>query len=313
MKLQFEGYIYPEGKDYIEIDFDFSQSLLIEAVEPDMTIPLYIPETFSKYQIDEFKEMLEKITRKEELTEEDKHLCKSKVLKPLFDYFRMKSEFIKNLDKIPEDKTYYNEGIYKPYRKYFWEYKMQMVELLTKLTPNEFVQLTVPLAMDCDWEWLFGHICLVYRIHVFHDEPSIDVKKSFEEYCLGEDSDNESDELTDEIYEKGILSLVGGHIYTLEESKTDLHTPKLNTGGYGDDNVKFRKNMINKIKTHVYKMIEIQYRCLHQVYVDTKTSEDSKANGLNLAIASVFTHIYEDVIKNIQLVFNPSFSKSDSD
>jgi hypothetical protein len=37
---------------------------------------------------------LEKITRKEKLTEEDKHLCKSKVLKPLFDYFRMKSEFM---------------------------------------------------------------------------------------------------------------------------------------------------------------------------------------------------------------------------
>jgi hypothetical protein len=109
MKFQFEGYIYPdETKDYIEIDFDFlGKSEFIKALDPDVSRPILIPERFSNYQIDEFKEILEKITNKEELTEEDKHLCKSKVLKPLFEFFMMNSEFIKILDAIPENKIYY--------------------------------------------------------------------------------------------------------------------------------------------------------------------------------------------------------------
>ena len=93
MKFQFEGYEYEDDKDYIEIDFDFMEkSEFIRVLEPDFMIPVMIPERFEKYQIDEFKCMLEKITNKEEITEEDKYLCNSKVLKPLFEYFRIDKE-----------------------------------------------------------------------------------------------------------------------------------------------------------------------------------------------------------------------------
>ena len=109
MKFQFEGYLYPdETKDYIEIDFDFlGKSEFIRTLEPDEATPIMIPERFSNYQIDEFKILLEKITKKEELTEEDKYLSKSKVLKPLFEFFMMNKEFMDDIDNIKEDKTYY--------------------------------------------------------------------------------------------------------------------------------------------------------------------------------------------------------------
>ena len=93
MKFQFEGYIYSDDKDYIEIDFDFMEkSEFIRVLEPDLMVPIMIPERFEKYQIDEFKVILEKITNKEELTDEDRYLCKTKVLMPLLEYFRMDRE-----------------------------------------------------------------------------------------------------------------------------------------------------------------------------------------------------------------------------
>jgi len=113
MKFQFEGYEYKDDKDYIEIDFDFMEkSEFIRVLEPDLTIPIMIPERFTNFQVDEFKGILEKITRKEEITEEDKYLCKSKVLKPLFEYFRMDREVMEKVDlEMIRGEVYYVEQI----------------------------------------------------------------------------------------------------------------------------------------------------------------------------------------------------------
>jgi len=95
MEFNFEGI-----DEIIKINFDFSKSELINALEPDDSIPVIIPEKFSKYQIDLFKEILEKINKMEKISEEEQFLSKSKVLKPLFDYFKMKNEIMDLFDEL---------------------------------------------------------------------------------------------------------------------------------------------------------------------------------------------------------------------
>jgi len=127
MKFQFEGYEYKDDKDYIEIDFDFMEkSEFIRVLEPDLTIPIMIPERFEKYQIDEFKKILEKMTRKEELTDGERHLCKSEVIIPLLEYFKMDEELINEMD-FPKPKIESSvkiEFLEKGYDDDLWAIKM---------------------------------------------------------------------------------------------------------------------------------------------------------------------------------------------
>jgi len=63
MKFQFEGL-----DEIVEINYDFSTSEFISVLEPDESILVLILEKFPKYSIYLFKELLEKITNNQELT-----------------------------------------------------------------------------------------------------------------------------------------------------------------------------------------------------------------------------------------------------
>ena len=145
MKFQFEGYIYEDDtKDYLEIDFNFvEKSEFIKALDPDVSIPILIPEKFPKYQIDLFKELLEKITNNT-LDDDDNNLLHSKLLKPILDYFIIEIEdFSTKINFIDETKrydlTYWKENFPKRKIKHvIFEIKNRNFELVfgTTITYN---------------------------------------------------------------------------------------------------------------------------------------------------------------------------------
>ena len=86
----------------IEINFDFNEhSHLIKALEPE-TKTIEIPEVFPEYQINLFKEILEKIDSKIPLSLDEKHLANSSVLIPLVKYFDLDSFFKSQCNTEPE-------------------------------------------------------------------------------------------------------------------------------------------------------------------------------------------------------------------
>ena len=94
MKFQFEGL-----DEIVEINFNFKNSNLIQALDPDESIPILIPEKFPKHHIMMFKELLEIMETKPELSDDEKHLGLSFIMTPLIDYFSFDREF-KNRFKI---------------------------------------------------------------------------------------------------------------------------------------------------------------------------------------------------------------------
>jgi len=136
MKFQFEGYIYDDDtKDYLEIDYNFMEnSEFIKALDPDELIPILIPEKFPKYQIDLFKELLEKITNNT-LDEDDNNLLHSKLLKPLMDYFIIEVEDLTHKITFTDetnsyDLTYWKDNFPKRKMKYIiFEIKNRNFEL----------------------------------------------------------------------------------------------------------------------------------------------------------------------------------------
>lgn len=149
MKFLFSGV-----DEVIEINFDFSESLFIqelikehkissddiveiplkhskkdEFIKSDHPIEINIevsifhlhipehqlPKRFYKYQINLFKELLEKITNGEEFTVDDKYIFNSSVIKPIISYFEFKKELFEKFE-LPSYEIKYN---FKPaYHKF---------------------------------------------------------------------------------------------------------------------------------------------------------------------------------------------------
>jgi len=88
MKFQFEGL-----DEIVEINFNFKNSDFIQALDPDESIPILIPERFPKHHIMIFKELLEIMETKPELSDDEKHLGLSSIITPLITYFSFNKEF----------------------------------------------------------------------------------------------------------------------------------------------------------------------------------------------------------------------------
>jgi hypothetical protein len=144
MKFQFEGL-----DEIIEINYDFSTSEFISVLEPDESIPVLIPEKFSKFSIYLFKELLEKITNKEELTLDDRKIFNTSILTPLIEYFRMNKELKELFNEYYYVLTHKFENLDTPwgiirnpnynYFEIFKTFEEAKTKLYQKIIENKFL------------------------------------------------------------------------------------------------------------------------------------------------------------------------------
>jgi hypothetical protein len=76
-------------------------------LDPDLTTPILVPEKVSRYQVEIFKELLERITNKKEISDEEKNIFNSKIIKPLLNFFDFKKDLL-NKFIVVKEKTWWD-------------------------------------------------------------------------------------------------------------------------------------------------------------------------------------------------------------
>lgn len=149
------------------------------------------------------------------------------------------------------------------FQKYLDQYEQVQKELLRSLTLEEYMVLTLPAALDCDTQYIFGTI-LVRELKTKKevDIDGDDQWASFDEVC-GDDDEVCGDDIStlSQNRKDEIMEFLVGHIDTFDvEMKGDWYHLYMKTN---QERLADHQKLVDKIKPFIFKLIELNYECLY--------------------------------------------------
>lgn len=174
MIFQFDGL-----DEIIEINFNFKNSNFIQALEPDESIPILITEKFPKHHIMIFKELLEIMETKPELSDDEKYLGLSFIMTPLIDYFSFDKEFKKRFEIKKPKKSF--DVFIEIYDKDEYDFKNAFItnEKIGCCSSFEEVSIVINKYIICKSNYLFEKFVdfreTGFRLNLDLDEKIINI------------------------------------------------------------------------------------------------------------------------------------------
>jgi len=159
-------------------------------------------------------------------------------------------------------------------QQYLKDYTAEQIALIEKLTLEEYIQLIIPYEYDMDYQCLFDIIVLDGGIY-----EDMDFSIPFEEISI--------DTLLEKIEPLDVSYDAPNKSWPISSGYTKLQSLNL------------RKRIIEKVRPHVIRLIEINYRAMH---VATKLNySDAKYQSLIHEFARA-SNIFE---KNMTIKLSP--------